>query len=79
MKRRPEPELMDTQVQAEAYAEADFTEPDEPFLRQDFHHSLFAAFGPAEGEGQLREVGLEQSLSVQVVSNRYLAVLARLP
>jgi SAM-dependent methyltransferase len=33
MKRRPEPELMDTLEQARAYAEADFTESNELFLR----------------------------------------------
>ena len=50
-----------------------------PVLRQDFHHSLFAAFEPAEVEEQLSEAGLKQSLSVQVVSDRHLAVLGRLP
>ena len=33
MKRRPEPELMDEAEQARAYAEADFSEPNELFLR----------------------------------------------
>ena len=33
MKRRPEPELMDGVEQARAYAHADFTEPNELFLR----------------------------------------------
>jgi SAM-dependent methyltransferase len=33
MKRRPEPELMDGVEQARAYAEADFSEPNELFLR----------------------------------------------
>jgi SAM-dependent methyltransferase len=33
MKRRPEPELMDGIEQARAYAEADFSEPNELFLR----------------------------------------------
>ncbi|MCF7985632.1 MAG: class I SAM-dependent methyltransferase [Thiohalocapsa sp.] len=33
MKRRPEPELMEEAGQAIAYAEADFTEPNELFLR----------------------------------------------
>lgn len=50
-----------------------------PVLRQDFYHSLFAAFEPAEVEDQLGEAGLKQSLSVQVVSDRHLAVLGRLP
>ncbi|TVQ88615.1 MAG: class I SAM-dependent methyltransferase [Chromatiaceae bacterium] len=42
MKRRPEPELMDTQAQAEAYAGADFTESNALFLR------LLAEQGPGE-------------------------------
>lgn len=50
-----------------------------PVLRQDFQHSLFAAFEPAEVEDQLREAGLQHALSVQVVSDRHLAVLGRLP
>lgn len=33
MQRRPEPELMDAADQARAYAEADFSEPNELFLR----------------------------------------------
>ncbi len=56
-----------------------YTRGASPVLRQDFHHSLFAAFEPTEVEGQLREAGLQQSLSVQVVSDRHLAVLGRLP
>lgn len=56
-----------------------YAEGASPVLRQDFHHSLFAAFEPAEVEGQLCEVGLQHALSVQVVSDRHLAVLGRLP
>jgi SAM-dependent methyltransferase len=48
-------------------------------LRQHLHQSLIAAFEPAEVEQQLREAGLERSLSVQVVSDRHFAVLGRLP
>jgi SAM-dependent methyltransferase len=33
MKRRPEPELMDTEEQAQAYASADFSEPNTLFMR----------------------------------------------
>jgi len=48
-------------------------------LREDFHNSLFAAFEPAEVEQQLQDAGLERALSVQVVSDRHLAVSGRLP
>jgi SAM-dependent methyltransferase len=50
-----------------------------PVLRQDFQHSLFAAFEPAEVEQQLRDAGLDEPLEVQVVSDRHLAVWGRLP
>jgi SAM-dependent methyltransferase len=45
MKRRPEPELMDGHEQARAYAEADFSEPNELFLR------LLAEQAPGELHG----------------------------
>lgn len=48
-------------------------------LREDFYNSLFAAFEPAEVAHQLREAGLDSALSVQVVSDRHLAVWGRLP
>lgn len=50
-----------------------------PVLRKDFHHSLFAAFEPAEVKEQLCEAELQHSLSVHVVSDRHLAVWGRLP
>lgn len=49
-----------------------------PVLRRDFYRSLLAAFRPAEVEAQLRRAGL-QSLTVEVVSDRHLAVWGRLP
>lgn len=45
MKRRPEPELMDEAKQAEAYAQADFSEPNELFLR------LLASLSPGDLNG----------------------------
>jgi len=45
-------------------------------LRRDFHHSLCAAFEPAEVESQLRAAGLEE-LSVSVISDRHLVVHGR--
>lgn len=50
-----------------------------PVLRQDFLNSLHAAFEPAEVAGQLRAARLEPYLSVNVVSDRHLAVFGRLP
>jgi SAM-dependent methyltransferase len=47
-------------------------------LRQDFRNSLLAAFEPGEVVQQLREAGLERVLSVNVVSDRHLAVWGRL-
>jgi ubiquinone/menaquinone biosynthesis C-methylase UbiE len=47
-------------------------------LRHDFRNSLFAAFEPQEVVAQLAEAGLT-TLEVEVVSNRHLAVLGRLP
>jgi SAM-dependent methyltransferase len=52
MQRRPEPELMDTAEQASAYAEADFSEPNELFLR------LLAEQNPGDpGEGRVLDLG----------------------
>lgn len=48
-------------------------------LRTDFRNSLFAAFQPAEVTAQLAEAGLADCLETQVVSDRHLAVLGRLP
>ncbi len=47
-------------------------------LRNDFRNSLFAAFEPQEVVTQLADAGLE-TLEVEVVSNRHLAVMGRLP
>jgi SAM-dependent methyltransferase len=43
-------------------------------LKQDFRNSLHAAFEPAEVTEQLRVAGLAEQLSVNVVSDRHLAV-----
>jgi len=47
-------------------------------LKQDFLHSLFAAFEPAEVAEQLKAAGLDDQLGVHVVSDRHLAVWGRL-
>lgn len=47
-------------------------------LQQDFRNSLHAAFEPDEVTEQLRTAGLAEQLSVQVVSDRHLAVWGRL-
>ncbi|WP_295884096.1 class I SAM-dependent methyltransferase [uncultured Thiohalocapsa sp.] len=47
-------------------------------LKQDFRNSLHAAFEPAEVTEQLRAAGLAGQLSVNVVSDRHLAVWGRL-
>ena len=44
MRRTPEPELMDTAPQARAYAEADFAESDDGWVRAFLEH-----FGPMVG------------------------------
>jgi len=46
-------------------------------LKQDFFHSLLAAYTPVEVEAQLRAAGLDQ-LTVEVVSDRHLLVSGRL-
>ena len=51
MKRIPEPELMDDAVQARAYAEADFNEPNQLFL------DLFAERFPGFGGGLVVDLG----------------------
>jgi SAM-dependent methyltransferase len=53
--------------------------PDAPdVLKQDFRNSLHAAFEPAEVAEQLRAAGLADQLSVNVVSDRHLAVWGQL-
>ncbi len=47
-------------------------------LRDDFRNSLYAAFEPSEVTAQLNEAGLADQLSVNVVSDRHLAVWGRL-
>jgi hypothetical protein len=47
-------------------------------LRRDFRNSLFAAYTPAEVEQQLQTAGIE-GLTVDMVSDRHLAVRGRLP
>jgi hypothetical protein len=47
-------------------------------LKQDFRNSLHAAFEPAEVTEQLQVAGLGQQLSVNVVSDRHLAVWGRM-
>ncbi len=47
-------------------------------LRHDFRNSLFAAFEPQEVVAQVADAGLT-TLEVEVVSNRHLAVIGRLP
>nr|WP_207168612.1 class I SAM-dependent methyltransferase [Thiocystis violacea] len=48
-------------------------------LKTDFRNSLYAAFEPAEVTEQLTEAGLNEALEVNVVSDRHLAVMGRLP
>jgi hypothetical protein len=50
-------------------------EPD--ILKQDFFHSLLAAYTPGEIEAQLQASGLNQ-LKVEVVSDRHLLVSGQL-
>jgi SAM-dependent methyltransferase len=47
-------------------------------LREDYSNSLYAAFEPREVTAQLAEAGLADQLSVNVVSDRHLAVWGRL-
>ncbi|WP_295543171.1 trans-aconitate 2-methyltransferase [uncultured Thiohalocapsa sp.] len=47
-------------------------------LKHDFRNSLHAAFEPTEVTQQLRVAGLAEQLSVQVVSDRHLAVWGRI-
>ncbi len=49
-----------------------------PVLREDFYNSLLAAFEPVEVARQLEEAGLGD-LTVDLVSDRHLAVWGRLP
>jgi SAM-dependent methyltransferase len=49
-----------------------------PVLRRDFHNSLLAAFAPAEIEQQLTDAGLDQ-LTIQVISDRHLAIYGAMP
>lgn len=69
---RPDsPETAEAMV--EAYA------ADEPeVLRRDFHHSLLAAFRPAEVREQLAAAALD-GLQVEVISDRHLIVHGRAP
>lgn len=69
---RPASELA-VEALVESYA---IDEPD--VLRTDFRNSLFAAYTTTEVAQQLAAAGL-QSLKVQVVSDRHLAVTGRLP
>jgi len=55
-----------------------YTEGAPEVLRNDFRNSLYAAFEPQEVVAQLADAGLE-TLEVEVVSNRHLAVMGRLP
>jgi len=75
--------IMDLMRPSSAAAAAElverYAEGASPVLREDFHNSLFAAFEPAEVEQQLREAGLDAALSVNVVSDRHLAVWGQLP
>ncbi len=53
---------------------------DEPeVLRRDFYCSLLAAFTPDEVREQLAAAGLGESLEVEVISDRHLAVHGRAP
>lgn len=52
MERTPEPELMDTEEQARAYSEADFTEPHERFVEA--FQKRFPDFG---GDGVVLDLG----------------------
>ena len=47
-------------------------------LRNDFYHSLLAAFTPEEVRAQLAEHGLAEALSVEKISDRHLGVFGRL-
>ena len=51
---------------------------DPPILKKDFYHSLLAAYTPDEVRDQLDAVGLER-MTVDVVSDRHLAVWGRFP
>jgi len=66
MQRIPEPELMDDQVQAEAYANADFEEPHENFV------TLFAqAFPGHEFEGVFLDLGCGPGDITRRVAKRF--------
>ncbi|QBQ53912.1 class I SAM-dependent methyltransferase [Nitrosococcus wardiae] len=52
MKRIPEPELMEDEAQAQAYAEADFSEPNSHFIEL-----LQAAFPPGTIKGHVLDLG----------------------
>ena len=52
MKRKPEPELMDSEEQTQAYAEADFEESNALFTR-----ALLDAFQDLPGTGNLADLG----------------------
>jgi len=70
--RRP-PSTADAERLVETYAAG---EPE--VLREDFFHSLLAAYTPEEVEAQLADAGLE-SLRVEVTSDRHLIVHGRRP
>lgn len=57
---------------------ATYTDGAPEVLRDDFRNSLYAAFEPQEVVAQLAAAGLE-TLEVEAVSNRHLAVWGRLP
>lgn len=52
MKRVPEPELMDSAAQTQAYAEADFNEANTLFV-----DGFVGGFGPLPGQGRLVDLG----------------------
>jgi SAM-dependent methyltransferase len=70
--RPPEPSWVEALIETYAAREPEV-------LREDFRHSLRAAFEPAEVTAQLRAAGLAEALSVRVVSDRHLAVWGNLP
>lgn len=64
---------------AEAQALVKYYAADEPpILQRDFFNSLRAAFDPSEVQQQLAQTGLD-SLQVEVVSDRHLAISGFLP
>ncbi len=56
-----------------------YAEGEAAVLRDDFYHSLCAAYRPHEVEKQLQIAGLDGWLAVEVLSDRHLLVSGRLP